>query len=89
MGFANKMASGISGDILRAEDESGFKNFNHVSVSRKKGDETSKNSVFNYFWKIVELNIDVPEPSLLSEIDNWPLLFKISAKPNLLHVPLK
>ena len=35
------------------------------------------------------LNTDVPEPLLLSEIDNWSLLFKMSPKPNYLHAPLK
>ena len=29
-----------------------------------------KYNVFGLFWKIIELNIDMLEPSLLSEIDN-------------------
>ena len=39
-------------------------------VFTKKGVETPKNSVFDNFCKIVELNTEVLEPSLLSEIDN-------------------
>ena len=44
-----------------------------------------ENSVIGHFCKIVELNTDVLEPSLLSEIANWSLLFKMSLKPNGSH----
>ena len=56
----------------------GFKNFPSRQIFEKKGIETLKNSVCAHFWKIVELNTDVLEPSLVSEIDNWFLLFKMS-----------
>ena len=59
-----------------------------ASGFQEKEIETPKNSVFGHFWKIVELNTDVLEPSLLSEIDNWFLLLKMSLKPNWLHAPL-
>ena len=86
---ANKMASGVFEDIWRAKHEYGFKNFPSRQVFEKKGVENPKNSVFGHFWNIVELNTDVLEPSLLLEIDNWSLLFKMSPKPNCLHAPLK
>ena len=70
MGFANEMAPGVSEGILRAEHES--QNYTSSQVFEKKF-QTAKNSVFDHFWKIVELNTDVLEPSLLSEIDNWSL----------------
>ena len=64
-----------------------IKNFPSSQVFEKeKGVETTKNSVFDHFWKIVELNTDVLEPSLLSEIDKWSLLFKMSLKPNWLSL---
>ena len=51
----------------------------YVRFSRKKkGVEAPTNSVFDHFWKIVELNTDALEPSLLSEIDNWSLLLNWS-----------
>ena len=87
MGFANKMAPGISESILRGEYES--ENFPSRQVFEKKGVETPKNSVLGHFWKIVELNTGMLEPSQLSQIDNWPLLFKMSPKPNWLHATLK
>ena len=54
-----------------------------------KGVETPKNSILGHFWKIIELNTDMLEPLLLSEINNWSLLFKMSPKPNWLYVLLK
>ena len=50
--------------ILRAEPEK-------FPIKRKKGKvDTRKNSVFGHFLKMVELNTDLLEPSLLSEINN-------------------
>ena len=80
------MAPGISEGILPTEHKSEIKPGNHhVMFSRKRGVETPKSSVFGNFWKIVELNPDVLEPLLLSEIDNWSLFFKMSQKLNWLH----
>ena len=56
--------------------------FHHVRFSRKRGSKPPINSVFGQFWKIVELNTNMLEPSLLSGIDIGSLLFKISPKPN-------
>ena len=72
MGIANKMALDVSENILRAEHISDFLS---SKVFEKKGVEPLKNSVFGHFWKLIELNTDVLGPSLLSEIDNWFLLF--------------
>ena len=72
MGFATKMDPNVFQGIF-AEHESEFKNFPWRQVFEKKKAETSKNSVFNDFWKTVELNKDGLEPS---EIDNLYLLFK-------------
>ena len=83
------MALGVSEGILRTKHESRFKNFPSRQVFEKKGDETPKNSVFGHFWKIVKLNTDVLEPSILSELDNWSLLIQMSPKPNCLQAPLK
>ena len=48
---------------------------------RKKGLKPPKNSVFFcHFWKIIELNTDVLEPLLSSDIDNWSLLLKMNSK---------
>ena len=58
------MARGVSEVILRAVHESGDR-----QLFENREVETLKNSVFVHFWKIVELNTDVLEPSLLSEID--------------------
>ena len=44
--------------------------------------ETPKNSVFSHFWKIVKLTTNVLKPSLLLEIGNGSLHFKIIPKPN-------
>ena len=68
MGFANNMALGVSEGIFRAEHES--KTFLHVRFW-EKAVENPNNSIFLHFCKIVELNIDVLEPLLLSEIDKW------------------
>ena len=80
MGFANKIAPGVFEGILRTEHE--FKNFLSRQVFEKKRGLTLKNSVFGHFWKIVELNTDMLEPSLLSGIGNWSLLFNMNPKPN-------
>ena len=58
MGFTNTMAPGVFEGILLSEHE---KTFHHGRFSRKR----ASNSL-----KIAELNTDVLEPSLLSEIDN-------------------
>ena len=71
-----------------AENESGFKNPSR-QICEKKEVKVPKNSVFGHFWKIVELNTDMVEPSLFSEIDNWSLLFKMNPKPNWLDARLK
>ena len=84
MSFANKMAPGVSEDILPVEHES-FKKFPSHQVFEKKEGETAKNSVFGHFWKFVELNTGVLEPSLLSEINIWSLLFKMNLKLNWLN----
>ena len=77
----NKMAPGVSEGLFHAET------FDHVRFSRKRELKPLNIPFFGHFWKIVELNTDVLEPSLLSEIDNWCLLFKMSPKPML--APLK
>ena len=72
---------GLSEGILSTEHQSRFKNFpSHQDGFQKKRVENPKNSVFGHFWKIVELNTNVLEPSLLSEINNWSLLYKMSLK---------
>ena len=63
MDFVNKLAPGASEGILPSSRE----------VFEKKRVETPKGIVFGHFWKIVELNSDMLEPSLFSEIDNWSL----------------
>ena len=69
MGFANKMAPSVA----ELSITSGF---------RKKELKPIKIPFLVSFKKIVELNTDVLEPSLLSQIDNWSLLFKMNPKPN-------
>ena len=59
--FANKITPGVSEGIFLLLS---------FQVFEKKGVETPKNSVFGYFCKIVELNTNVLETSLLSEINN-------------------
>ena len=75
MGFAIKMVPGVSEGILRAEHKS-VKIFPTRQAFEKRRLKT---------LKIVELNTDVLEPMLLSEIVSSPILFKMSPK----HVPLK
>ena len=60
--------------------ESEFTKFPKRQVFGEKGVEISKNKVFAHFLKIGELNTDLVEPLLLSEIDNWSLLFKMGPK---------
>ena len=67
MSFANKMAPGVSEWICHAEHESGCKNFPSRHVFEKIGVATPKNGVFSHFWKIVELNHDVLQVSLILE----------------------
>ena len=62
MGFSNKMAPAVFEGILWAKRKSEFKNVPLRLVFEKKA---------GHFWKIVELNTDVLESSLLSEVDNW------------------
>ena len=59
MDLSNKTAPGVSEGILHAEQESSDQ------VFEKKGVETSKINVFSHFWKIVDINTYVPEPSLI------------------------
>jgi len=60
-----------------------------TSRFRKKGVETPKNSVFGHFWKIVKLNADMLQTSLISEIKGWTMPFQTSPKPNWSHAPLE
>ena len=84
MGFVKKMAPAASEGILRTKHECGFK-LNYIC--EEKGLQTLKISFFPIFEKILEINTEVLEPSILSEIDNWSLLFKMSL--NWLHAQLK
>ena len=61
----------------------------NTNLGTKTFHQTIKNIVFGHFWKILDLNTDVLEPSLLSDIDNWSLLFKMSPKSNWLYAPLE
>ena len=70
-----------------AADNKSVQKLSITSGFREKG--FFLNRVFDHFWKIVKLSTDVLETSILSEIDNWSLLFKMSPKPNWLHAPLK
>ena len=65
------------------------KTFHHVRLSRKRELKPLKIANFFHFWKIVQLNTDVLEPSLLSEIDNWSLLIKNEPKAKLIACTLK
>ena len=79
------MALNISERILRDEREY----FPSRQVFEKKAVGIQKTSVFGHFWKIVELNTDGQQQSLLSGISNWFLFFKIRPEPNWLHSRLK
>ena len=65
MGFANNMSSGFTKVFF----ESGFKNFPSRQIFGKKGVKPLK-CVCDHFWKIIELNSEMLEPSLLPETGN-------------------
>ena len=64
----NKVVPSVPEWIFRAEHEWGLKNFPSRHVFKKIGGGTLKNVVYSHFKKIVELNHDVLQTSLISEI---------------------
>ena len=72
------MAPSVSEWIFRVEHESGFENFPSHHVFEKIGVEPPKNGVFSHLWKIVELNHDLLQTSLISEIKGWNKPFQMS-----------
>ena len=89
MSFANKIEPSVSEWIFRDKHENAFKNFPSCHVFEKIGVATLKNGVFSHFWKIIELNQDVQQTSLISEIKGWNKLFQMRRISNLSHAPLE
>ena len=71
---------------FRAENESEFKNFPSRHVVEKIGVATLKKAFLALFWKIVELNHDVLQTSLISKIKSWNKLFQMKAEKILTYL---